>query len=108
MPFLVLLNRAGAWIKRFCKREVGCPVESGMSGKHYRDARKKLRVAQLSPELGIRREMSAELDKGLFRMSIRGHCPEPGCPKFQSDRGCQQQLDERIPAPQSMKDSIGF
>ncbi len=108
MPFPVLLNGAGARIERFCKRKIGCPVKSGMSGKHDCDTRKEFRVTELSPESGIRREMSAEPDKGLFRIPVRGHRLEFGCPKFQSGRGRKQQLDERVLAPQPKKHSIGL
>ena len=41
-----------------------------VSGKHHCDARKKLQVTKLLPEFGIRREMGAEIDEGLFCNSI--------------------------------------
>jgi len=108
MPFVVLLDGGRAWIKGFREHKIGCPVESGMSGKHHCDAREKLRVAKLSPEFRIRRKMRAKPDKGLFRISIRGHLRELRSTKLESGCSCHQQLDERIPVPQSVKDSIAF
>lgn len=89
MPFVVLLDGAGAGMERFRKGEIGCPIESGMSGKHDRDTGKKFRVTKLTPEPGVWREVRAELDKGVFRISIRGHRFEPGFPVLQSGRGRQ-------------------
>lgn len=106
MPVLVLLERAGARTKRFRKREIGRPVEPGVSGKHDCGTREEFRVTELSPESGIWREVRAEPDKGLFRFPIRGHPLEPNSPKFESGRGRHQQFDKRIPTLQAMKDSI--
>src|SRR5574341_1832712 len=73
MPFVVLLDGARARVERFSERKIACPVITGMPGEHDRHARKKFRVAEMPPESGIRRDVSAELDKRLFGIPVRGH-----------------------------------
>src|SRR5438477_648956 len=57
-----------------------------MTGEEDRDAGEKFRIAQPSPQLGVRREMCAQIDERFFRTAIRRHPRQPGF--AQLEHGC--------------------
>ena len=77
-----------------------------MPGQGYRDTREKPRIAELPPELGIRREMRTQFDKLPFLISIRGHPVESSPSKPERSNCCQKQLNERFPASQAMNNPV--
>lgn len=108
MPLPVPLGITGARAKRFRKREPCRAVVSRVPGKHDRGARKKIRVTELSPEPGVRREMRAEIDKGLLRVPVRRHPLETDIPMVECHLRGHQQSYERIAVFQAMQDAIGL
>jgi len=106
MPRRVVRHAAGSRSKRFRQRQVGGTLESPVSREQRRDPRKKLRVAVLPPQLGIRREIRAEIHEKFLHRSVRRHCRESPSTQFQGDRRSQHQLHERISAPQAEEQPI--